>query len=333
VNGKAANIEPSNNTPANSTAPRRYRLVLSDIDGTLLDSTSTLRPTVVAAVRAAREAGIIFTLATGRRYSTTERILHALGLLDDAGGSESDDNNRALPDHVLAPPVVLNGGAVVVSTDASEVLFRNPLARESALKCAAILAEMGLQPILYDDEVSRQGLRTGPEHFDNPPTRRYLANHPHVVQRQPYSEWTLERDPLQLAVIGPLPALQEAATRLILAGSRVITSHSPTLDSYFMEVFHEECSKASASEYVAELLGLTMAETVCIGDNWNDLEMLTHAGCGVAVGNADPGVLPVARRVTVSNDEDAVAVVLGQIIAGIEPGIPNPLYEPQTHTT
>ena len=192
---------------------------------------------------------------------------------------------------------------------------------------------MGLQPILYDDEVSRQGLRTGPEHFDNPPTRQYLANHPHAVLRQPYTDWILERDPLQLAVIGPLAALQEAASRIVLAGSRVITSHSPTLDSYFMEVFHEECSKASASEFVAELLGLTMAETICIGDNWNDLEMLTHAGCGVAVGNADPGVLPVARRVTVSNDEDAVAVVLRQILAGEEPGSPNPRYEPKTHAS
>jgi hydroxymethylpyrimidine pyrophosphatase-like HAD family hydrolase len=306
--------------------------VLSDIDGTLLDSTSTLRPSVIAAVREAREAGIVFTLATGRRYSTTERLLHELGLLNGSAPSDTPTEDRdTLPVRVLNPPVVLNGGAVVVSTDATRVLFRNPLARESALKCAAILAEMGLQPILYDDEVSRQGLYTGPEHFDNPPTRRYLANHPHAVLRRPYGDWILERDPLQLAVIGPLAALQEAASRLILAGSRVITSHSPTLDSYFMEVFHEECSKASASKFVAELLGLTMAETVCIGDNWNDLEMLTHAGCGVAVGNADPGVLPVARRVTVSNDEDAVAVVLRQILAGDEPGSPNPLYEPITH--
>ncbi len=321
-------------TSSKSSVRSRYRLVLSDIDGTLLDSASTLRPSVIAAVRAARAAGIIFTLATGRRYSTTQRILQTLGLLDEAGQSDTlPDGAATLPAWVLNPPVVLNGGAVVVSTDASQVLFRNPLARESALKCAMILAELGLQPILYDDEVSRQGLRTGPEHFDNPPTRRYLDNHPHAVVRQPYGDWTLERDPLQLAVIGPLPALQEAASRIILAGSRVITSHSPTLDSYFMEVFHEECSKASASEYVAELLGLTMAETVCIGDNWNDLEMLTHAGCGVAVGNADPGVLPVARRVTVSNDEDAVAVVLRQILAGEEPGNPNPLYEPITHAS
>ncbi|MGH2345608.1 MAG: HAD family hydrolase, partial [Chloroflexota bacterium] len=59
---------------------------------------------------------------------------------------------------------------------------------------------------------------------------------------------------------------------------------------------------------------------------------LTHAGCGIAVGNADPGVLPVARRVTVTNDEDAVAVVLREILAGQEPGHPNPLYEPSTHT-
>ena len=124
VNGEAATIEPSKSNPVDSSAPSRYRLVLSDIDGTLLDSTSTLRPSVIAAVRAAREAGIIFTLATGRRYSTTERILRTLGLLDDPAHSDaSTPSGATLPDAVLNPPVVLNGGAVVVSTDATQVLF------------------------------------------------------------------------------------------------------------------------------------------------------------------------------------------------------------------
>lgn len=326
--------EPTGRTTPDSVRRSKYRLVISDIDGTLLDSTSTLRPSVIAAVQAAREAGIIFTLATGRRYVTTEPILRELGLLDASGGAAPDLGDPAtLESSVILPPVTLNGGAVVATTDGTKVLFRNPLARECALQAAQILVGLGLQPILYEDEVNEQRLYTGPACFDNPATSRYLANHPHVVLRQQYDAWALDRDPLQLAVIGPLAALQDAASQLALVGSRVITSHSPSLDAYFMEMFHHACDKASASEQVASLLGLTMAETVCIGDNWNDLEMLTHAGCGIAVGNADPGVLPVARRVTVTNDEDAVAVVLREILAGREPGRPNPLYEPSTHSS
>ncbi|MGH2346065.1 MAG: HAD family hydrolase, partial [Chloroflexota bacterium] len=89
-----------------SSGHGKYRLVISDIDGTLLDSTSTLRPSVITAVQAARRAGIIFTLATGRRYVTTEPILRELGLLDDPSDSTPGPGNEAtLPPPVLAPPV------------------------------------------------------------------------------------------------------------------------------------------------------------------------------------------------------------------------------------
>src|SRR5579863_3814274 len=63
-----------------AAASRRYRLVAADIDGTLLDSASVLRPAVVAAIQEARQAGIHFTLATGRRFASTLPLLRDIGL-------------------------------------------------------------------------------------------------------------------------------------------------------------------------------------------------------------------------------------------------------------
>lgn len=311
--------------PVSETAPGPYRLLISDIDGTLLDSSGSLRAATIAATYRARAAGIVVTLATGRRFATTVDILTELGLLP---GDSVEDPGDPLPSIVRLPPIVLQGGAVVASTDGTTVFYRNPLARDQAMLAARILIDMGLQPILYNDRVHEQRLFTGPDSFDNAATAHYLSRHLHTVERQPYESWELTDDPLQLAVIGPREPLRQAAALLAAPGCRVIISESTALDAHFMEVFHQLCDKASAALHVANLLGFGLEETVCIGDNWNDVEMLARAGCGIAVSNAPADVLPFARRLTVSNDEDAVRVVLDQLVAGEEPGIPNPHYDP-----
>ena len=307
-----------------------YRLIVSDIDGTLLDSGSVLRPSVIAAIDTARQAGLIFTLATGRRYATTVQILQALGLThgERVPGEDviSVDGMQVTPSTL--PPVVLQTGAVVATADGRQVLYRNPMPRADAMRAIQILVRLGLQPILYEDTVHEQRLFTGPAAFDTPAGHRYLAGSPHLVVRCPYQQLVADSDPLQIAVIGDRDPLEAAIPHLRLAHCRTIISYSGNLDSYFMEVFHKNCDKGRAAAQLASHLGLTLEQTVSIGDNWNDIEMLGMAGCGVVVANADPGVIPYARRVTLSNDEDAVAAVLHQIVAGEEPGIANPRYDP-----
>lgn len=298
-------------------ADHRYRMVVADIDGTLLDSTGTLRPTVRDAVTRARRSGIVFTLATGRRYITTRPVLEALGL---------DDHKRG--HGPTLPPVVLQTGALTTDASGLEVLYRDPVPLEDARRAIRILIDHDLQPIVYQNQVSEQRLFTGPADRDSRGARQYLSGNPHLVERRPYGELIVDEDPLQLAVIGDREPLEAAMPQLILAQCRTILSYSDTLDSYFMEVFHRTCNKGRATARVARDFGFTMADVVCVGDNWNDIEMLAMAGCGVAVANATHGVEPYARRRSPSNDEDAVAVLLDQVLAGDEPGVPNPLYQP-----
>jgi hydroxymethylpyrimidine pyrophosphatase-like HAD family hydrolase len=307
-----------------------YLLVVSDIDSTLLDSTSTVRPSVLAAIEEARQAGITFTVATGRRYSTTVPLLHALGLLPlqadpDAplalhGGPEMQGNGIV--------PVVLQTGALVVSADGEDVLWRHPVPRPQACRAVEVLVGLGLQPIVYEDRVHEQRLFAGPEEYDSPGARKYLTANPHTVERRAFEALVDGAAPLQLAVIGDREPLEAATTLLQMADCRTLISYSVNLDSYFMEVFHQHCDKWRGAERVARHLGIEPHRTVCIGDNWNDVEMLANAGCGIAVANAADGVLPYARRLAPSNDEDAVAVILRQILDGQEPGVPNERYNP-----
>lgn len=311
-------------------AQASYKLVISDIDGTLLDSTSTLRPEVIATVDDARHAGIAFTLATGRRYYTTTSLLTALSPTHDEPATIQAPArlHGDAPNAGAQAPVILQTGAIIVTTDGKKVLFRNPLPYGDAQHAIQILIKHGLQPIVYEDHVLHQHLFTGPKEYDTPAAQRYLSSNPDMIVRRPYDQLLLDRAPLQIAVIGDRAPLEATVPYLTLAHCRTIISYSGNLDSYFMEVFHKRCNKGRAAERLANQLGLNLGQTVCIGDNWNDVEMLALAGCGIAVANAEPGVIPYARRIAPSNDENAVAVVLRQIMAGEEPGEPNPLYDP-----
>ncbi|WP_277813894.1 HAD hydrolase family protein [Mesobacillus subterraneus] len=55
---------------------------------------------------------------------------------------------------------------------------------------------------------------------------------------------------------------------------------------------------------------MTNQEIMAIGDNFNDMDMLTYAGLGVAMGNAPDEVKKIADEVTLSNDQDGLKYIL-----------------------
>jgi hypothetical protein len=73
-------------------------------------------------------------------------------------------------------------------------------------------------------------------------------------------------------------------------------------------------SKGNGLRELAMLLGIHLSETIAVGDNLNDLDMLSTAGLGVAMGNATPEAKAQADYVTGSNNEDGVAQVIERFI-------------------
>jgi len=230
-------------------------------------------------------------VATGRRYLTTLPVLESLAEPHGVPSLHAQDGERQTLRGVAdLPPVVLQAGAMVVSADGRQILYRDPMPGEDARRAIAALVGLGLQPIVYEDQVLEQRLATGPSEFDSAGARRYFEGNRGLMLRLAYEELATGADPLQLAVIGERGPLEAAVPLLELAHCRTIISYSEGLDSYFMEVFHHTCNKGQAVAHLAGQLGLEMAQTVCIGDNWNDVEMLAMAGCGLAVANAAPGI-------------------------------------------
>ena|GEM_PF-157839 len=305
----------------------RYRMLVSDIDGTLLTSDAVLPDEVRATILEARRAGIVVTVATGRRYVTTEKVLRDLELHGPWCGADESTGARARR-ALRTPPVIVQTGAIVTSSDGHTTLFRDPLPQADAQTALDILVDAGLQPIVYENRVLDQHLLTGPAEFDSPSAALYLNYNPDLVVRLPYEKLIADGDPLQLAVIDRHERLEPVVPRLESVNCRTLLSYSGNVESSFMEVFHKDCSKGHAVARIARYLGFSLDEVVCIGDNWNDTEMLAIAGCGIAVANAAPEIAIHARRRTVSNNEQAVAQVLRQMMAGEEPGYANPAFGP-----
>ncbi len=78
-------------------------------------------------------------------------------------------------------------------------------------------------------------------------------------------------------------------------------------DEYAVYIMPKDCDKSKGAEAVMKHFGLSMNDTLCIGDDYNDIEMIENAGIGIAMGNASDDVKAKADYVTSSVDEDGFA--------------------------
>jgi HAD superfamily hydrolase (TIGR01484 family) len=124
-----------------------------------------------------------------------------------------------------------------------------------------------------------------------------------VVTRMTVKHPTMSARDLERAAHDALPDLATRAT----------TSHWP--EGRLMEIFTHGLSKATALEHVLADHGIAPAEVIAFGDYDNDLPLLAWAGHAVAMGNAVPEVKAIADEVTLTNDEDGLAVVVERLLA------------------
>ncbi len=131
------------------TPPTSIKLLAIDIDGTLLNPEGEITPTTLASVQAAREAGIVVTLATARRYCNTARIATEIG---------------------LAGPLILYDGALIVQHPQGSILSTRPL--------QAGIAQQAVEILVLDNLWLDAYFATYPEQMRRMPYETLCAGHP-----------------------------------------------------------------------------------------------------------------------------------------------------------
>ena len=283
------------------------RLVAIDMDGTLLPTFGKgLSERTARALKAAQEAGITVVIATGRRTAYTGPLLDGLGLRADT-------------------PLITSNGAVI-RTLGGEAIDRCHMEARVARGLCGLLREFGAVVFTFD-RVGRGDLVL--ENLEQAHGRISLwieANRNAIEVVNPLEDALPDgEDPIQGMVTGTLGRMREAEKALKTshwsASCECVCTEYPARDLSILDLLPPGVSKGSALERLARRLGVDRRETMAIGDNWNDVDMLEWAGQSVMMGNAAQELRTMAKmrgwKQAPPNDQDGVAVVLEAALAKV----------------
>jgi len=166
--------------------------------------------------------------------------------------------------------------------------------------------------ILFESPAAEGRVLVGPVEHDNPETREYPGNSAEVVRIALAdlfkAQWVVGI--LGMGLPGPIGRLAELALR---EASVVVNIWSPSTSGYSrhtVSLAPADTSKGHALLWLAGFLGVSREQVLAVGDNVNDVSLLEVAGLGVAMGNAIPSVLAIAREVVADNANDGVSEAL-----------------------
>ncbi len=283
------------------------RMIAIDVDGTLLPTGGrVVSARNREALRAAVAAGVEIVIATGRRQGFAMPLLEPVGLASET--------------------ILISSNGSITRNFAGDLLERSLLPAETARDICGVLRPYGATVMTFD--------REGPgslviESFENLHGRIALwvdSNRSFLTEVIPL-ENALDggEEPVQAMACGTIEEMRQACEALA-ASTRaesiaVHRTQYPKRDLCIVDVLPLGCSKGAALARLAKRRGLEPGQVMAIGDNFNDVEMLTYAGRAAVMANSAPEVLRMARdrgwEITVSNDEDGVAeVIAAQLESG-----------------
>lgn len=262
------------------------KILFLDLDGTLFNDAKQVTPENRAALEAARAAGCRIAISTGRALPGAMGIVKEIGLTGE-GCYVSASN-----------------GAVLYDCAAGAVLECRRLAVEDARALFDYARERGLHAQTYD----REGVVVRPP-YDRPLVEEYCR-----INAIPWR------------VVGGLEELEEAPVKVLLVGygdrtalglaKAWIGEHLPGLESFysaplFLDVMPAGVNKGYGVTALCRRLGIPVEQSVCAGDEDNDIPMLRAAGVGAAMANAAPAVKAAANYVTArDNNHSGVAEIV-----------------------
>ena len=275
---------------------RPIRLIAIDIDGTLLDTKVRLSEANRGALRRAHEAGVEIVLGTGRRHAFAMPIAESLGF-----------------DLWL----ISSNGAVTRSTR-GELFHQDLLPRATAIKITRHMEKYRNYMVLtFDREGMGAIVCESHERLYGVIQRWMEKNAPFIEYASPI-EKALTTDPIQAMFCGPIELMQCAVDQLDAAdfrgGFTLLRTQYDYRDLCIVDLLNAGCSKGHALERWAKHREIDRSEVMAIGDNYNDIEMLTFAGHPVIMGNASNDLKQNGWTVTLHCDEDGVAAAIDQVL-------------------
>jgi Cof subfamily protein (haloacid dehalogenase superfamily) len=267
-----------------SKAETRIRLVIADIDGTLVNKEKLLTPRAIEAVRRLDSAGILFGVTTGRPPAGARMLIDPLPALKFIAG--------------------FNGG-VVVRRDYS--LFKqNLLPIDTAKQVLDMILEHKMDAWLYSD---RDWFVRDPRAYRVDREQKTVQFPPKVV---PNFEGLFDRVAKIVGISQDYDLVARCEKNVQERfGAGVSAARS---QPFYLDVTHPKANKGEVVVMASEFANIPTAEIATIGDMPNDITMFERSGVSIAMGNAEPEVQSAATYVTSSNQEEGFAEAVEEFI-------------------
>lgn len=265
-----------------------YKAVFIDVDGTLIRSDHSISAATFNIIQKLKEKNILVVLVSARPLSGIEPIAEKTGLLNN--------------------PIASLNGAYIASK--GKIIFEAKIDIDITNRVHEELQKYDATTIYY-----QQGLWFSEVQNFNTDHEQKITSVPVIIQpfNQTLQYWRINNTgPNKLMVISEeiiIKEIQDNLKQIFMLDLDIYTS-KPT----FLEVMNKKASKANAVKFLIDLYNITREETIAIGDNFNDKEMIEFAGTGIAMGNAPDEVKAVADYITDTNNNDGVSKALEKML-------------------
>jgi hypothetical protein len=260
------------------------KLLLADVDGTLVTQDKVLTERAIAAVRKLGEAGILFAVTSGRPPRGMSMLIEPLN---------------------LTTPIAAFNGGIVVNRDMS-VIEQRVIPEEFVLPVAELNKSFGLDTWIY----------RGADWYIPDPQGAHVARETSTVQFEPKVMDSLDGLTSNVAKIVGVSDDLDAVARASQAAHDKFGDHVAAARSqpYYLDVTHPDANKGAVAQYLARTYSIPADSIATIGDQPNDVLMFAHSGLSIAMGNASLEVQHAARRVTTSNADEGFANAVERFI-------------------
>jgi Cof subfamily protein (haloacid dehalogenase superfamily) len=268
--------------PEGMTQP--IRLLVADVDGTLVTSDKLLSNRAAEAVRALHAADIVFAITSGRPPRGMAMLVEPLQ---------------------LDTPIAAFNGGLFVNPDMS-VIEQHIIPPGAVTAAIALLESFGLDVWLY----------RGADWFVRDLHRPHVDREASTVQFAPTpvgSYADLTDNVAKIVGVSDdherVAAASSAARQQL--GDQVSAAQS---QPYYLDITHPQANKGTVVRYLSARYHIPSEQIATIGDMPNDVLMFAHSGLSIAMGNASPEVQRASRRVTAGNNEDGFATAVNRYV-------------------
>ena len=284
-----------------------YKLVAIDLDGTLLNSDGEISEENKIALRESIKSGKEVVIASGRILNSVINFSKQIGNLNYA---------------------ISGNGSLVYDLNNEKIVYDNNMSKEKVLKIVEICEKNSIYYSIHTfDKIITKSLNYNILVYQNENMRRDRYKRVNIEVWPDVYEFiknsTNERflkmsicdddKPIFANILKKLREIKGIDVLDVAHMSRKsikVANEIIPIEYYYTEITNENVNKWEAIKCLLEKLSIDPKETICIGDNYNDKEMLENSGLGVAMSNANPYIKMIAKAIIKDNNSSGIADIL-----------------------